>query len=404
MTSLQAYYLSNLARFTLQSSERLYKELLTSSHTRTDTTLVAPVTINNIHEILESATITSYIYLNKLVYIIDFPLIKNERFDLYHIYPIPIKQHDPKLYSTILPEHTYLATSTTRQHYVITDSVEKCKTFGPSKKICKELPIYNYNTRPTCEMAILLNNDKEVPSSCEITSFSAYINTFQPIKNNRWIFILQHKTPCVLQCGDTSTHHDLEGSGIIRLEKGCKAYTSLLTLAASEETMTNISHPIVTADIEDYCLTNNEESSPPDIIPLKLNHVRLDSLKTLKDELNQYSERLNTNKKTFLGEHQNTFSVMSYSISFLLLAYTLYKLCRCCPWKLCSTRHHNQDDHNSGCIQIFNNCFDRSRRQQQVLPLEALTRHRETSCITDDDSEISSPTTSQKLRTAQSLF
>lgn len=386
------------------SSERLYKELLMSSHTRTDTTLVAPVTVNNIHEILESASITSYIYLNKLVYIIEFPLIKNERFDIYRIYPIPIQQDKSYLYSTILPEHSYLATSTTRQQYIVTDSIENCKTFGPNKRVCKELPVYNYNTRPTCEMAVLLDSGKDVPSSCEITSFSAHINTFQPIKNNRWIFILQHKTSCVLQCGDSTTHHELEGSGIIKLERGCKAYTSFLTLTASEETTVNISHPIVTVDIEDYCTTTNKLLNPPDIIPLKLNHIRLDSLKSIREQLNQNSKKLEENEKPFLQEHQYKLSLFTYSIGILMLAFLAYKICCCYPWRWHFNPHRHQDTHGTGCIRIFNNCFDTSRRRQQIIPLQATpSRHQATSCVTDDSSE-ASPTPSQKLRTAQSLF
>lgn len=333
-------------------------------------------------------------------------MIKNDKFDLYHIYSIPIRQPDTLLYSTILPEHTYLATSTTRQQYVSTSSVDECITFGPKKRVCKDVPIYNYNSRPTCEMAVILDSTKEVPSSCEVSTFAANINTFQPLKDNKWIFILQRKTPCVLQCGETSTHHNLEGSGILKLEKGCKVYTTFVTLVASDEVTTNTSHPIVTVDIEDYCTSKIMLETPQEIIPLKLNNIRLDTLKALKEELNQYTEKLNKNKPTFFEAQKNKFSTVSYALGASLLAYILYKTCCCYNLiKCCITRRTHDREHNDGCIQIFNNCFTRSsRRQRQVVPLETVAHRRDTQCISDDDSGAGSPTNSQRLRTAQSLF
>lgn len=161
------------------SSERLYKELLTSTHARSDKNLVASITPTNIHEILESATIISYIYRNKLVYVLEFPLVRYEKFDIFHLYSIPIRHPDSHIFSTILPEHTYLATSSTRQQYVTFNTYERCKTFAPGKTVCKDLPDYNYNTRPTCKMAILLSTERGLPSICETTTFSATINTLQ---------------------------------------------------------------------------------------------------------------------------------------------------------------------------------------------------------------------------------
>lgn len=157
--------------------------------------------------------------MNRIVYVLEFPLVRNDRFILYRLYSIPIKHPDSSLYSTILPELTYLATSTTRQNYVIANSLENCKAFAPDTRVCKDLPVYNINTRPTCEMEILVTTDKEVPKICEVTTFAAHINTFQPLENNKWIFILRHKTSYVLECGDKVTNDEVSGSGIIYLDE-----------------------------------------------------------------------------------------------------------------------------------------------------------------------------------------
>ena len=387
------------------STERLYKELLASSHTRTDKSLVAPVMLPNIHQILESSTVTSYAYMNKLIYILQFPLIRNDKFKLYHLYSIPIQHPDSSIYSAILPEQTYMATSTTLQQYVTFNSLQDCKTYAPGKRVCGKLPVYNYNTRPTCEMAILLSSNKELPSICEITTFAAHINTFQHLQNNKWIYILKHKTPCVLQCKNGTTHQELEGTGIISLEQGCKIYTGFVTLSATDESTTNISHPIITVDIENDCRISDDTPEPPELLHIKLNNIQLDSLHTIKDELKKYSEQLENNNKSFASKHINKISTLSYIIGALLLAYMLYKIYQCCPRRR-SLQSRRPDDHQPGCIQIFNNCFSRSKPGQRVSLQLATSQPTSTSCISDDeDTEPGTSTQRQKSgKIAQSLF
>ncbi|XP_028158549.1 uncharacterized protein LOC114351503 [Ostrinia furnacalis] len=261
------------------STNRLYKELLSTGSFRSNRNLVASVTLSNIHQILESASISSYIYMNKLVYVLKFPLVINDKFTLYHLYSIPISHPDSSLYSTILPERTYIATSTTRQQYAITNSLADCKTFTSNTKVCKFI-VYNVNARPTCEMSILSSTSRNVPDICEVATFSAYINTFQEIKSNKWIFILQHKTPYALECGDKTTHSEISGTGIISLEENCKMYTALTTISAENGKTYNTSHPIITVDLETICIPEYSKQEPSlELIPIKINNIPLDSLK-----------------------------------------------------------------------------------------------------------------------------
>ncbi|CAK1595012.1 unnamed protein product [Parnassius mnemosyne] len=139
---------------------------------------------------------------------------------------------DSSLYSTILREQTYLAMSTTRQQYVFMSSLDKCKDFATESKVCNDLLIYNINTRHICEVVLLITTSQQVPEVCDVTTFSAHINTFQALRNNNWIYILQRKTPYALECGSKMTNGEISGAGIISLEQGCKMYTAFVTLLA----------------------------------------------------------------------------------------------------------------------------------------------------------------------------
>lgn len=377
------------------STERLYRELSTTSHARTDKTLVLPVTMSNVHKILDSSTLSAYIYMNKLTYILDFPLIRSDRFTIYHLYSIPIRQPNSTMYSTILPEQTYLATNPTRQQYVSINTLNSCKTYAPEKIVCESLPVYNYNTRPICEMAVLMSKTKEIPTNCVKTTFAAHINTFQAIEANKWIFILRFPTPCVLQCGDKTTHHEIKNSGVIELPRGCKLYTAFVTLSALDEKTTNITHPIITVNIEDNCSYTIDNSETPDLIPLNIDNVSLDSLNTLKEELNHYSEKLKKYREsTFMDKHSSKFSTFTIIIGMAMMIYLLYK---CCYKRRLLRRILKPDDHQSGCVQIFNNCFDNSRRRHRVtIPMTTIA----TSSNSDDESS----GTQRSAKSAQPLF
>lgn len=348
--------------------------------------------------------------MNKLNYILNFPLVKNDKFTLYHIYSIPIRHYDSSLYSTILPEQPFLATSSTRQQYATLESLKNCKTFAEKKMVCKNLPIYNQNTRPICEMSILLSTDSELPKICEKTTFSAQINTFQAIDDNKWIYILHHKTTGVLQCIDKSTHYELQGNGIIALPEHCKFYTAFATLAALDSTTTNISHPIITVDIQEDCEEKFEEITPPELVHIKLNNVPLESLNSMKEELREYSRKLeNDRKSTFIQKHSGKLSLFAYIMGIMMLIFMIYKCCCCHPLASLCKRIFQSDDHN-GCIQIFNNCFGNTTRRNRnvVIPLSEITQT--TSCISEDEDEPSCPkaSTSKSFQSsghkARSLF
>lgn len=361
------------------STMRIYRELLATNHIRVTNNLVAPITLNNMHYILESISITSYIYLNKLVYVLEFPLVKNEKFNLYHIYSIPIKFLNSSYYSTLFPEQKYLAISTTRQHYVSTSLLEGCKTFAPRRRVCKDLLIYNFNTRPICELEVLLSFNNQLPSNCEPATFSGYVDTFQPLGDNLWIFILQHKTPYVAECGNNIRHSDISGSGVIALDPGCKLTTAFVTLNAEEDTTSNISHPTVTLDLENICITEIVQSKSPEILPIPIKNVPLDSLNSIKEQIKLQNQSLKDTTSPFTPQITSKFSFVSLIIGIIM---TIFFIRKCCPWRLFRLCHTSSGE-RANCIQIFNNCFDKSRRRQHIeIPMNTI---RNTSCISEDE-------------------
>lgn len=114
---------------------------------------------------------------------------------------------------------------------------------------------------------------------------------------------------------------------------------------------------------------------------------------------------LTTQKATFLQKNGTTFNLVSIIIGSTLLEFLMCRCCKINPFKLFN---RTPGTHRNGCIQIFNNCFDHSRRRQHVeIPMRSLNIT--TTCIEtsdEDDVEVEEPPTHPQRSTnkGQSLF
>ncbi|XP_063369303.1 uncharacterized protein LOC134657671 [Cydia amplana] len=372
------------------SLKKLYQELLLSNHIRTNKHLVVTVTPQNIHTILESSSLSAYVYSDKLVYILTFPLIQNDPLDLYHVYSIPIKHPNSSLHTTILPEHVYLATNPNGQTYVSTSNLDTCTTYTAEKKVCTNLIAYDATARPLCELQILHSISKSLPKICITSTFEADINTFQYIDNNKWLYILSDETNCVLQCANEVTHHKIQGAGILTLPINCKLHTGYSTLSAYRNSEENISYPIIIPDIRtDDCFEEYKNIEKPDLIPIKISELPLDSLRQIKTHIDKYGDEIKKIKSTtFTQRNTSTFSWIYFTLGIMMLAYIVYKICKRCPNGLLLRRRapNSPNRDSNGCIQIFNNCFANSSRQQRThvaIPMTTIS----TSCVTEDEDE-----------------
>lgn len=395
--------------------EQLHNELLLSNHLRTNKRLVTSISLDNIHVILESATISAYVYSDRLVYILEFPLIEGNIFNLYHLYSIPIKHpNSSPFHSTIIPEYTYLATSTNGQQYITTNDLQNCKQYKSTEMVCSNVILHNTANHPMCEVEILYSTSTEMPKSCIPTTFPADINLFQPLGNNNWLYILNKGTPSVLQCNTKSEHYLLQETGILTLQPNCKLFTENMILIAHATETTNVSYPATLPRIQiDDCLMDTDFPEQPDLIPIQLNSIPLDSLNMIQNKIEKFNDQLKTLKKqTFMERNQSTFSWFTFIVITTIIIYILYK--RCWPswiWLFCKQRNNTDTTNQGGCINIFNNCYDNSSRRRNTrteVPMVTMATQQSsaTSISEDEDSDVISPTIHiQKLGTSpQSLF
>ncbi|XP_013134257.1 PREDICTED: uncharacterized protein LOC106100064 [Papilio polytes] len=335
-----------------------------------------------------------------------FPLVKSEPLKLYHIYSTPIQHPNSSLYTTILPEHKFLATNPSGQTYISTSSLDNCKTFTEKRIVCNDLIVYDADTRPICELQALFTISKKIPSTCTSSTFVAQINTFQSLNDNRWLFILTNSTPCVLQCDNEVSHHLIQGSGIITLKENCKLHTGYSTLSAHKTKKENITSPIIIPDLNiQDCIEENKKTEVPNLLPISLNEIPLDSLNNIKHQLDNHHEEIQKFKnKPFIERNQNGFSWFSIITGTSMILLMLYIL-----FKKYIQRHQRHNHGENSCIQIFNNCLGSSSRRRITHVHNIPMRTTDppfpvrTSCISEDEDDASN-TTQRSDANAQSLF
>ncbi|KPJ04545.1 hypothetical protein RR46_00371 [Papilio xuthus] len=274
--------------------------------------------------------------------------------------------------------------------------------FSTESTISTESP--NSNTRPICELQVLFGASKKIPSTCTSSTFAAQINTFQSLDDNRWLYILTNLTPCVLQCDDEISHHQIQGSGIINLKENSKLHKGYSTLTAHRSKKENTTSPIVIPqlDIQD-CIEENKKVEIPYLFPISINEVPIDSLYNIRNQLNNQDEEIQKFKrKPFIERNQNGFSSFTIITGSLVLLIILYVLLK--KYMKLHRQHHHGKNH---CIQIFNNCLGSSRQRTtrvQAIPMGTIRTPTPTpSCISEDEDD-SLNTTQRSDANVQSLF
>ncbi|CAH2084596.1 unnamed protein product [Euphydryas editha] len=115
-------------------------------------------------------------------------------------------------------------------------------------------------------------------------TFSATIDTFQAIEDNKWIFILKKSTPYVIECADKILNKEISDAGIISLSPGCKFYTAFVTINAEKDTESNIItviYPITIVNLEDNCISDSFKTTPRELLAITIRNIPLDALNFL---------------------------------------------------------------------------------------------------------------------------
>lgn len=323
----------------------LHPSIITPKHLRDELLQIKlsgltefPFDPNNINEMYKFITITqmSVIYYNStLVFAIKIPLVLKDIYQLFHLIPLPIQSLNRSVYSYIDPSFPYLALSGSRVYYGRMESLSGCRSVPPGVYICDEVVLHLTKERPVCETELRLYPQlPKLPKDCQVRVLKSDMEIFHQVQENRWLYILTDLTAATLNCGDSRIHDfQMQGTGILTLDIGCKCYTASTLLTATSNSSANYTTyvPSVNINTDDCCIQRQQSVAVDTMQPIQLHNVNLDDLKHVQHKLDQYNQLLQASiDQPLLGFHHPWSNYMVGTVFFIAML-VLILWCCCCP-------------------------------------------------------------------------
>lgn len=358
-TTLNAILFSkvNILHPSVISPLSLYNELFNHSN-QISKRLDFPVALNleTIHSLIDISKLSSYYYNNKVIFVLQIPLITPDKFTVYKNIPLPTPHDDSHTtFALIQPSNSYIALSDDRLHYAMLNTLDKCKIISSNYSICELTNIYSCINSPNCESKLITEVTLSLPSECNAKILYGEIDIWQKLQNNKWIFVQSKPNKLTIRCNDHINDYSIDGTGIVKLTANCTGYSKTFQLLPTNYYSFKIKSPLdisfdITAD--DCCKKDIFNKSLPHLSPISLNKINLDSLKYATHQLDSLERELNNleNQSHFIkyGQYYSTFT---YILIVCLFLYFVYKVYRC---------FMNKNLTNSSCcVQIFNQCHNK---------------------------------------------
>jgi len=189
---------------------------------------------------------------NRLIYILQVPLLMPGKYKLYKSIPLPARQDfgDNK-YAVIKSDTEYVALNEDADSYYEfqSDELSTCIK-NEYTYICPSIfPLKRVRQTINCNIEILLNKNIE-PNYCQII-IKELKTTYWKILTTpgNWLYTAVGKESIKIECPHFSENIEIENSGIITIHQGCKIKARTATM----------SYPSVqtTKSIKYFSLTNN---------------------------------------------------------------------------------------------------------------------------------------------------
>lgn len=334
----------NILHPAIINPRQLHDELVNNyRHLPSDLELPVPLDVNSIHLILKISRLICYYINDKVIFVLQVPLVNTKEYMLFHsiALPTPYKPMNPDSFSLILPDNKYIAMTKDKSYYCVFDNLEICKSVTPGNFICDVENVYSTDAKSTCESDLLAKVISKKPVQCQTKIILGKLDIWKPLTNNKWIYIQSDPNKISIDCLNSKLYEtNILGTGILNIPKDCTVYCKSATLIPKHDII-NITSPINHFPdfnvINDTCCNlfklNNIENS---VSPIRLHNIDLDDFNSQhKTKMNsilnglQNIEQAQTSHIIKYGTHYSVLLIVISVIVFLSLLYLIYKNLYC---------------------------------------------------------------------------
>lgn len=242
-------YTSALTSQTLMSELREIKMNLP-----TGSTLPMEINTESLTEFLRISEMTIFTQKNYLIFVIEIPLLSNDKYTVYHPIPLPIP-HTEGTIVLIDTEVEYLALSSDNEKFFTlnTEQWEKCKSLGLGKLCKQESLIHHRLGSDLCEVSLLMD-PQHFPKTCNLKFMSLNTNIWHKLtKTNAWLYYTRHSTPGTITCSDSLEKFQIEinNLGRISIPNSCKMNIDNSMFIAESKSNRNVKLDIISNNVRE---------------------------------------------------------------------------------------------------------------------------------------------------------
>ncbi|XP_077284823.1 uncharacterized protein LOC143910291 [Arctopsyche grandis] len=289
--------------------------------------------INTKRKIIERGNKPKFRITNKILWCKPTVKIKlkQNKYKLYKIYPLPIPHTDTDIYSLIIPTYKYIGVSVDDMSYTIFDNLENnCKNIINQIFICNKLNILSTLSEIHCETKLLKDVTKNIPEYCNTRNVKGKIDLWQKLTNNRWLYTLSESKKLTINCKNKKNEYvELFQTGIIKLDKGCKTNNGLISLNADNNIFTEYENPMSNINIinDKCCVIGKTNYSLHQLDPIKLINVDNTNTQKVLETFEKFNDKLeNYQNQPAIVKHSSFFVKLIYGIIITIVILMLVKI------------------------------------------------------------------------------
>lgn len=254
--------------------------------------------------------VKSYVKLNRIVFLIEIPIVEKESYNYFHLYSLPVSYND--MYKIILPSSKYLILN---EHY-FSHLERECQEAVQGEFLCEANPTEIKGSNIPCEIELLKFSEK--PKTCNQEMVQVTSPKIQSIENGRWIAVIPERIIGVQQCEEGKESIPLKGTYLIELPHRCRlklGNTELKTYQDNGEKIKWIRIPNLNVS-----LPSQKETAKFNHKPAELATIDLDEFKHIQHTLDRQRDSLEETSELPIHFHKASFwTILLYALIIIFI-------------------------------------------------------------------------------------
>lgn len=276
--------------------------------------LIYPVDKLNLIKIERTILLKSYIMRNRLVFVLEVPLIEENTYIYYKIIPIPVYDPITQKTVTIIPKHPYLMVNRLKFRPV----ANPCDEIEDNKFLCSSDNFVPYPTETCIEQIMTL---KQNCSSCQQHVIHIEKEKIQKITENYWLIYSEDGLMITEHCNEDVTKHTIQGTFFLQPQIQCKTEIGDGAIFISTPVNTTTSY----LQLPFVQLPELRNPIKQEDKQLDLHNVDFSDIKDVINSAKFSVSDNNLNNFNYVVKNISVWTILLYILMLLFVFFILYK-------------------------------------------------------------------------------